>query len=77
MKTVFDGYRTISTEGKITYFAGSNTESGFRGIYDDIADEDRMERVYIIKGGKTAFVYHHASACISLRLDEIRSLRDR
>lgn len=51
MKTVFDGYRTISSEGRITYFAGSNTETGFRGLYDDIAEEDSMERVYIIKGG--------------------------
>ncbi|MBQ7921513.1 MAG: hypothetical protein IJ325_02920 [Clostridia bacterium] len=51
MKTIFDGYRTISAGGRVTYFAGSNTETGFRGLYDDIAEEDRMERVYIIKGG--------------------------
>lgn len=51
MKTVFDGYRTISTEGRVTFFAGCNTENGFRGVYDTIADEDAVERVYIIKGG--------------------------
>ncbi len=51
MKTIFDGYRTISTPGHVTYFAGCNTEKGFVGQYNAIADENTMERVYIIKGG--------------------------
>lgn len=50
MKSVYGGYVRLETEG-ITYFAGANTASGFRGLYGDIADERVLERVYVIKGG--------------------------
>ena len=50
MKSVYSGYERMETDG-IAYFAGANTKDGFRGIYDEIADERRMERVYILKGG--------------------------
>ena len=51
MKTIFDGYTPIETDGKSIYFAGANTASGFLGDYSAIADEKKLERVYIIKGG--------------------------
>ena len=50
MKSVYSGYVRMVTDG-IAYFAGANTADGFRGLYDGIADERRMERVYILKGG--------------------------
>lgn len=51
MKTIFEGYKTIETGGKPTFFAGANTASGFVGDYGNIADENKLERVYVIKGG--------------------------
>ncbi len=33
------------------YFAGANTARGFAGIYDSVADERTLDRVYILKGG--------------------------
>lgn len=50
MKSVYGGYERLETEGS-TYFAGANTAKGFRGLYGDVADERRMERVFVIKGG--------------------------
>lgn len=50
MRTVFDGYKRIDTD-KTTFFAGANTASGFVGDYGSIADEAKLERVYVIKGG--------------------------
>lgn len=50
MKSVYGGYVTMGADG-IAYFAGANTASGFDGVYGRIADERRMERVYVIKGG--------------------------
>ncbi|MBR5313133.1 MAG: hypothetical protein IKU40_09660 [Clostridia bacterium] len=50
MKSVYSGYARIETDGA-AYFAGANTADGFRGIYDEIADETVLERVYVIKGG--------------------------
>ncbi len=49
MKSVYDGYTRMDCSA--TYFAGANTAAGFTGLYSDIADEQRLERVYIIKGG--------------------------
>lgn len=51
MKTVFDIYQSITANGSQTYFAGANTASGFVGDYAAIANEQTLERVYIIKGG--------------------------
>lgn len=50
MRTIYDGYTQIKTD-KPTFFAGANTASGFAGEYHSIADEKKLERVYIIKGG--------------------------
>lgn len=50
MRTVYDGYSKITSD-KTIFFAGANTASGFVGDYDRIADEKKLERVYIIKGG--------------------------
>lgn len=49
MKTIYTGYRRI--DGENIYFAGANTGRGFSGVYDEIADEEKMERIYIVKGG--------------------------
>ena len=51
MRRMTDGYREIGGDGLVRWFAGANTENGFRGSYGDIADEARLERLYIIKGG--------------------------
>jgi len=50
MRTIYDGYTQIKTD-KPTFFAGANTAEGFAGEYHSIADEKKLERVYIIKGG--------------------------
>ena len=42
MKTVFDGYRTISTEGKITYFAGITVDN----MFVEITYKDGTTRKY-------------------------------
>lgn len=51
MRGIYDGYTLMKTKGKRAFFAGGNTESGFVGNYGDIANENELERVYIIKGG--------------------------
>lgn len=51
MKSIYDNYTRLDTNGRITYFAGANTADGFVGSYKDIADERNLERLYIIKGG--------------------------
>ncbi len=51
MRGIYGGYTQIKTDGKISYFTGGNTEGGFVGCYEDIANETRLVRVYIIKGG--------------------------
>ena len=50
MKSIYGGYARLETDG-CAYFAGANTAEGFRGLYDGIADERSLERVYVIKGG--------------------------
>ena len=59
MFSVYDEYNKLITKRK-TYFAGGNTADGFVGKYGEIADENRLERVYIIKGsagcGKSTFM---------------------
>ena len=50
MRTIYDGYTQITTD-KPTFFAGANTAEGFAGEYSSIADEKKLERVYVIKGG--------------------------
>ena len=50
MKSIYGGYTRMDIEGT-AYFAGANTANGFEGLYSRIADERRMERVYVIKGG--------------------------
>ena len=47
MRSVYDNWKTAEADG----FAGANTPHGFESSYDTIADEGRLERVYIIKGG--------------------------
>ncbi len=51
MKSVFDGYLKIESQGRESYFAGANTGEGFKTSYSDIVSEEKLERVYIIKGG--------------------------
>ena len=46
-----EGFRLIGGDGAERWFAGANTENGFRGSFGDIADEDRLQRLYVIKGG--------------------------
>lgn len=50
MKSIYGGYTRLDTNGN-AYFAGANTADGFKGLYGRIADERKMERVYVIKGG--------------------------
>jgi len=51
MKSVFDGYEsTQDIENGDVYFAGANTGTGFCSSYADIAAEESLERLYIIKG---------------------------
>lgn len=51
MKSVFDGYEaTVVSYGGEVYFVGANTGAGFRSSYGEIAAEERLERLYIIKG---------------------------
>ena len=50
MRKWTEGFGTLNTGGE-TWFAGANTERGFVGCYSGIADERRLERLYIIKGG--------------------------
>ncbi|MBQ8334426.1 MAG: hypothetical protein IJX93_11715, partial [Clostridia bacterium] len=49
MKSIYDNWLAVETGAD--YFAGANTPSGFQSSYDTIADESRLDRVYIIKGG--------------------------
>ena len=51
MSGLYDGYTEIKTEGKAVYFAGANTGRGFVSSYPALADENRLKRVYILKGG--------------------------
>ena len=51
MRGIYDGYTLFGANGEDAYFAGGNTETGFIGNYGDIANENELERVYIIKGG--------------------------
>jgi len=51
MRGIYDGYNDVETNGKITYFAGGNTENGFASSYGEIADETTLDRIYVIKGG--------------------------
>jgi hypothetical protein len=44
-------FRTVETGGRETWFAGANTEKGFVSSYGAIADEEKLERLYVIKGG--------------------------
>lgn len=53
-----------STENSNTYFVGMNTGSGFVGKYDDIINEKKLTRLYIIKGaagtGKSTLMHRCA-----------------
>ncbi|MBQ2727354.1 MAG: hypothetical protein IJF78_16760 [Clostridia bacterium] len=64
MRSVYDNWKTAETEAD--GFAGANTPGGFRSSYDTIADEGKLERVYIIKGGsgtgKSTLMHRIASA---------------
>jgi len=64
MKSVYDNWKTVETDAD--GFAGANTPEGFRSSYDTIADEGRLERVYILKGGsgtgKSTLMHRIASA---------------
>ncbi|MBE6542375.1 MAG: hypothetical protein E7672_08010 [Ruminococcaceae bacterium] len=51
MRSIYDNYTKLETDGRITFFAGANTPDGFVGSYKDIVNESTLERVYIIKGG--------------------------
>ncbi len=77
MQTVFDLYEPIYTE-KPTYFAGANRAEGFVGAYDTIADERKLERVYVIKGGagtgKSTLMRHLAYEAEKEGYDVVRYL---
>ncbi|MBQ8511640.1 MAG: hypothetical protein IJ497_03415 [Clostridia bacterium] len=64
MKSIYDNWLAVETGAD--YFAGANTPSGFQSSYDTIADESRLDRVYIIKGGsgtgKSTLLYSIAAA---------------
>ena len=51
MRSIYDNHQQIMSNGKRIYFAGANTADGFVGVYQDIANENDLERLYIIKGG--------------------------
>lgn len=48
MRSIYTGFTLYG--GADTFFAGANTGRGFSGVYGEIADEAKRERVYIIKG---------------------------
>lgn len=50
MKSTHSPYISIESPAP-TYFAGANTAHGFTGIYDSVANERTLDRVYILKGG--------------------------
>lgn len=60
------------------YFAGMNTGDGFRGIYPEIVNEDRLRRIFIIKGssgsGKSTLMKKAASAAENLKYHVVRYL---
>lgn len=64
MFTVYSGYSPIDSDKKSIFFAGANTDRGFISSYDTIANEDKLERLYIIKGGsgtgKSSFMKYAA-----------------
>jgi hypothetical protein len=66
MKSVFDGYAPVNCQVGDCYFAGANTGGGFSSSYGDVANEDNLERVYIIKGsagsGKSTLMKRIAEA---------------
>ncbi len=51
MNYFYDKYTMMSDTYKNAYFFGANTAAGFRHAYGDIFSEDRLSRLYIIKGG--------------------------
>ena len=51
MRSIYDNHQSIAVKGKTIYFAGANTADGFVGVYKDIANENDLDRLYIIKGG--------------------------
>ncbi len=65
MRGLYDGFEELPARGEV-WFAGANTETGFRGSYTEIANEGRLERLYIIKGGpgtgKSTLMRHIAEA---------------
>lgn len=67
MFSTYDGYKKVETNGKRVLFAGANTAAGFVGLYNDLADERLLDRVYIIKGasgtGKSTFMKKTANLC--------------
>ncbi len=50
MFSFYNNY-TLLNDSAHTLFAGANTEQGFQSSYHIIADERKLERVYVIKGG--------------------------
>lgn len=50
MKSLYGGYEISNFEGAYG-FAGANTAHGFCGLYDELANERTLNRLYIIKGG--------------------------
>ncbi len=50
MKSTHSPYIPVEAPAP-AYFAGANTAHGFAGIYDSVANERTLDRVYILKGG--------------------------
>ncbi|MBE6724482.1 MAG: hypothetical protein E7576_04670 [Ruminococcaceae bacterium] len=51
MKRLTDGFSAIGGDGRERWFAGANTDTGFSGSYGEIVNEEKLERLYVIKGG--------------------------
>ena len=50
MRTIYDGYRILENEEPV-FFAGANTGKGFVGAYRDFVCEEKLNHLWILKGG--------------------------
>ncbi len=44
-------HASINRKGAEGYFAAANTRHGFYSLYNDVYSEEKLDRIYIIKGG--------------------------
>ena len=68
-----ENYSLIETEDGVEGFVGMNSSSGFVGLYENIASENLLKRLYIIKGssgcGKSTFMRRLAAAAKADKAD--------